>query len=309
MIIEKITSTTSQKGYAARVVPIELIYEINKDFQKLNDNQLLDPDIRDNVANVYMCDFANIPFSVKSVIVTASPCYITKVYFNWEGKRIPLIMPPTYMDYMDKPNEIKKDLQEILADNNYHIEIAWLPGKMIAAKSRLSQYGKNNITYIPGMGSFALLTTYYSDLPCNESNWDDITMMERCKTCNACIKNCPTGAISHDRFLVKAERCLTYHNEFSDAKEFPTWINPSAHNSIVGCMHCQTCCPVNSKYLDNIVELDEFNADETEWIAQGIPISELPSETIEKLERIKAINFYDKLTRNIKALLKNFLKF
>ncbi len=306
MLIDNLTTKIMEKGYAARIVSIEQIYGISKEFQKLDEDGLLDPDIRNIVANLYTCDFAKMPFPVKSVIVTASPCSIGNVYFNWKGKRIPLIIPPTYLDYIDKPKEIKKILQEVLTDKNYHIEIAYdLPVKIIAAKSGLSQYGKNNIAYIPGMGSFAQLTTFYSDLPCTENNWNDISMMEYCKTCNACMENCPTGAITPDRFLVKVEKCITYYNEISDADDFPEWINPSAHNSIVGCMHCQTCCPINKKYLDNIVEVEEFTADETELILKGVPADNLLPKTIEKLERLYLMVYYGKLSRNIKVLLEN----
>jgi len=266
---------------------------------------LLDAGLLSILRDIYICDYSNVPFDVKSVIVTASPCRIGKVFFNYRGKKIPLTIPPTYVEYKSEPVKIESCLQQILAAENYHAKLTYnLPGKIIAAKCGLSQYGKNNICYVPGLGSFALLSTFYSDLPCENGIWSDARLMERCRTCDACTNNCPTGAINPQSYLIRAERCITYHNEITNTPEFPEWISSSAHNSIVGCMHCQTCCPANRNYLNRIVELEEFSEDETEKIVRGADKSELSGETAEKLERLNLMVYYDKLARNIRVLLK-----
>jgi len=294
------------KGYIARVVPIKHIIGIGDELKKLEDRKLLNADILSILKNIYICDYSDAAFDVKSVIVVASPCKIVKVFFNYRGKKHPLIIPPTYLEYKSEPGKIESCLQQILAAENYHVKLTYnLPGKIIAAKCGLSSYGKNNICYIPGMGSFALLSTFYSDLPCENDTWGDARLMECCGTCNACVNSCPTGAISLQSYLIKAERCITYHNECTDTSGFPEWIDSSAHNSIIGCMHCQTCCPANRSYLNRISELEEFSEDETEQILQGVDRSRLSGKTIEKLERLSMTGYYDTLARNIKVLLKD----
>lgn len=150
MLVHNVIDKMQEKGYAARVVPINHILGIGKELQVLDDQKLLNADMHKLLKKYYTCNFKDVPFDVKSVIVTVSPCFIAKLYFNWMGKRIPLMIPPTYLEYRKEPAKIEKCLQEILAAENYLVEIACdLPGKIIAAKCGLSRYGRNNIGYIP----------------------------------------------------------------------------------------------------------------------------------------------------------------
>jgi len=95
----------------------------------------------------------------------------------------------------------------------YQIARMALPLKILAVRSELASYGKNNISYIPGMGSFYRLIAFYSDFPCQEDIWLEPQMMKHCHNCSACLDNCPTGAITSGGFLLHAERCITFHNE------------------------------------------------------------------------------------------------
>lgn len=306
MFIDTMTAKMREKDYIARVVPIKHITGIGDELKKLDGRKLIDADILNILKNFFICDYSDAAFDVKSVIVVASPCKIVKVFFNYRGKKHPLTIPPTYLEHKNEPGKIESCLQQILAAENYHAQVTYnLPGKIIAAKCGLCSYGKNNICYISGMGSFALLSTFYSDLPCENDTWNDVRLMESCRTCSACVNSCPTGAISPQSYLIKAERCITYHNECTNTPDFPQWINSSAHNSIVGCMHCQSRCPVNKSYLNRISELEEFSENETEQIIQGVHRSRLSGKTIEKLEKLNLMGYYDKLARNIKVLLKD----
>ena len=118
-----------------------------------------------------------------------------------------------------------------------------MPEKLLAVRSGLARYGKNNITYVPGMGSLHRLAVFVSDLPCVEDNWGEVKTLKTCDGCTACMDACPTGAIVSDRFLIHAERCITFHNE--RIEEFPEWLDSSWHNCLVGCLRCQWVCPEN----------------------------------------------------------------
>ena len=97
----------------------------------------------------------------------------------------------------------------------------------------------------------------FSDLPCDGDPWREPKALERCESCVACLRNCPTGAITRDRFLLRAERCLTYHNEA--AGDFPGWIDPSWHHCLIGCLRCQTACPENKAVLEWFEDRAEFS--------------------------------------------------
>jgi epoxyqueuosine reductase len=160
---------------------------------------------------------------------------------------------------------------------------------------------------VPGMGSFHRLATFYSDLPCQEDNWQELQMMESCQNCSACLRNCPTGAIpsaslgtgTSERFLLRAERCITFHNERAGKFPFPAWLDPSWHNCLVGCLHCQRVCPQNKDFLEWIEEGAEFSQEETALILEGIPSDQLPATTVRKLKQLDLIEYLDGLPRNL----------
>jgi epoxyqueuosine reductase len=213
-------------------------------------------------------------------------------------------MPPTYREFIKIPREIELFLNDLLSRDNLHVyRAANLPEKLLAVHSGLSQYGRNNISYVPGMGSFYLLSAYYSDIPCKVDSWTDISTMKTCERCTSCLDACPTNAITEERFLIHAERCITYQNEILTAENFPEWIEPTSHNCIIGCMHCQINCPQNKKFIDNIIEQEEFTEEETNYILEKKVLESLPAQLISKLDRLNLKIYYGVLARNLKVLL------
>jgi epoxyqueuosine reductase len=203
----------------------------------------------------------------KSLIVVAVPQPICELTFVWEGKRIRAVVPPTYANAVDVDTEIV-DLLEKGDGNGVHLMRAILPHKTLAARSGLVEYGQNNITYVPGFGSFHRLTSFFTnrELP---DDWQERKVMERCAECGACQKACPTQAIAEDHFLLHAERCITYHNEMPAEIPFPNYISEGMHNAVVGCMICQRVCPANAKVKDWMVHCPELNEDETQFLIRG----------------------------------------
>ena len=114
--------------------------------------------------------------------------------------------------------------------------------KQLAVRSGLAAYGRNNITYIDGFGSFHQLQAFYTDQPL-EVHWGKLQMYRLCKGCRICLDDCPTGAIRSSDFVIDPARCITLFNEYPDP--LPAWIPASAHNALVGCLRCQLTCPGN----------------------------------------------------------------
>jgi epoxyqueuosine reductase len=199
---------------------------------------------------------------------------------------------------------------EILEPAGYRVAKAVLPKKLLAVRSGLAAYGKNNITYVHGLGSFHRLVVFYSDLPCDPSagsgdDWREPEMMERCEKCIACLRHCPAGAITSERFLLHAERCITFHNEQPSDVPFPAWFDASWHNCLVGCLHCQSICPENRDFLAWVEEGAEFSSEETTLLVEGVPLDQLPAETIRKLEQSDLVGLLDSLPRNLQLLLES----
>jgi epoxyqueuosine reductase len=123
--------------------------------------------------------------------------------------------------------------------------------------------------------------------------------MKSCEECELCRRACPPGAISSDRFLLHAERCIVYHSEKKGDVPFPEWMATSWHNCIVGYMHCQRVCPQNKEVIQWTEEEEEFSEEETALLLEGVPCNRLPVKTLEKLERLSLVDYFDSLPRNL----------
>jgi epoxyqueuosine reductase len=241
---------------------------------------------------------ASLP-EAKSLIVIAVPRPQCKVVFNWHGNALSLILPPTYAGYDETRKQVEELLTALLVPHGYRVARVTLSMKLLAVRSGLGFYGRNNICYVPAMGSFHQLVAVCSDIPCSEDDWHDALMMERCQNCIACLHHCPTGAIAADRFLLHAERCVVFHNEKAGNVPFPAWIDPSWHNCLVGCLVCQRVCPQNKGFLDWVEGTEVFSQEETALILEGACLNRLSAETLHKLERLDLAESLDALPRNL----------
>ena len=288
-----------------RIVSIRHLSDLRDELESRQNRGELSSQIR----NGYLFRFRFAPPDelpdAQSLIVVAASMPLTKAAFTWKGKQRAFILPPTYTDEDNKRIWIERRLADAVGKNGYRTAAAKLPLKLLAARSGLAVYGRNNITYVSGMGSFLGLTAVYSDLPCEKDSWQEPKLMKRCETCNSlCQKFCPTGAISGDRFLLRAERCLTYHNERAGCIPFPKWIDPSWHNSIIGCMCCQAVCPENTPFLKQLGKKAEFDEEETKLLLNGTKLELIPPWTMSKMKMLSLTDYFDELPRNLLALLK-----
>lgn len=243
------------------------------------------------------------PKEAQSIVVVAMPRPLTKAVFNWKGKKQSFILPPTYTAYDEKRLHVERLVADAVGKEDYGVATPQLPLKLLASRSGLVKYGRNNIAYAEGMGSFMRLTAVYSDMPCEVDGWQETQQMDRCRDCTLCQKACPTGAIPQDRFLLHAERCLTFHNEKDGKVPFPSWIKPEWHNCIVGCIRCQAACPEDKPYLNHVGETEEFSQQETEQLLAGTHAEALPSETVAKMKTLSLMDYFNELPRNLGALL------
>ena len=302
-IIENFDKSLKLKGYKGKIVSAEHIPDLRKDIQKYHEQKLLNPEFYEEYKKYLEFEVKANLSEINSLFIISIPQPQFKAIFHWKNKKISLIIPPTYIHSLRVINQMKEFLTKILEPGGYHAEYAKLPQKTLAVRSGLAEYGRNNITYVPGMGSFHRLTTLYSDFPFEKDNWQELRMMDLCKECSACVLKCPTGAIPTDRFLLRVERCLTYHNEHPPEIPFPDWIDHTWHNCLVGCLHCQKVCPANKKVIKWIEPGPEFNEEETKLILNKEDFDHLPLETKNKLEKHDLAVIYEMLPRNLSPFL------
>jgi epoxyqueuosine reductase len=294
----------TEHGYKGRILSIKHLRDLQGELERRYRDGSLEKEFYHERLSWF--DF-RIPENLreaKSLMVVAVPRPQSQAVFKWNEESRALILPPTYVDYEKTRKQVENFLAEILATKGYKVARTSLPLKLLAVRSGLGWYGRNNICYVPGMGSFLQLVAVYSDLPCHKDNWGEAMMMESCQNCHACRQSCPTGAISSDRFLLRAERCIVFHNEKKGDVPFPAWMDPSWHNCLVGCMVCQKVCPQNKNFLQWVEEKEEFSEEETELILKGAPRDQLPAAIIEKLRHLDLFEDADILPRNLSVFFK-----
>jgi epoxyqueuosine reductase len=295
-----ICSRLEEKGYRGKVVPVEYVAQLKSEIEEGRSQGRIDARLYDKRLIYFDFDAVTKFPTAHSIIITAAPQPQRRITFRYNGGTHSVIIPPTY--YGDTDKQITDILQTILTFNDYRLYQVMLPEKLLAVCSGLAKYGKNNITYVEGMGSFVALRVFLSDVAPGKREWLEPRVMKACDKCKACLNACPTGAIVPDRFLLHAERCITFFNEGSE--EFPEWIDPAWHNSLVGCMRCQLVCPVNKPFASWVEDGEDFDEGETKLILNRVPVDLMPPETVRKLNRCYMMEYLELLPRNFPALLK-----
>jgi epoxyqueuosine reductase len=296
--MNRILGELEKQGFQVRTVSIAHLLELQEAIKRRHDiGEFSEEFYQERLADFRFAPPESLP-GARTVIIAAFPQPKIQVVFRLHGKSFPFLIPPTYLYYPDLRAE--ELLTRILSSEGFRAARTNLPLKLLAARSGLGSYGRNNIFYVPGMGSYHRLMAFYSDQPAAEDSWQADGLMERCRNCRACLQSCPTGAITADRFLLHADRCLTYLNE--KPGEFPDWVKPSFHNALVGCLTCQDVCPENAPFRKWIESGEEFSEEES-LLLLGDTDEKLPASIHKKLQDLDLMAYVELLPRNVRAVL------
>ena len=237
----------------------------------------------------------------RAVVVAATPRPLTRATLSLGGEPHEIVVPPHYAGYRTVPDGLAAALGAALAPSGHAAARFEPPLKTLAACAGLSRYGRNNIAYVPGLGSYFMLAACATDVPPPADVWDEPLQLDRCERCSACMRACPSGAIRADRFLLQTDRCLTSVNE--DAAPFPDWVDPAWHHCAVGCLRCQQACPENAGVELRIAPAETFDEAETAAIMAATPADRLAAATRDKLARCGLDYSPALIARNLHALI------
>jgi epoxyqueuosine reductase len=307
MDLEQLTaslySVICQAGSRGKLVAIKHLSELQLDIERYQNTEIVDQDFYDKELSGFDWEYPEEFSDERSVIITATEQSKSQVSFEFDRHKFLLTIPPTYSYVTDE--KIESILKIFLNTAGYTLRKAKLPLKLLSVRSGLAKYGRNNVTYIDQMGSYHRLAAFYTNLPCIEDNWQELELHKSCTKCKACFKACPTGAISSERFLLHAEKCLTFKNEFSG--KFPGWIDPKWHNCLVGCLLCQEACPLNSIVKRRVEESYDFSEEESRLILEKTPKKKLPQSTVNKLKELGLEEYLNVLPRNLEVLINKYM--
>lgn len=140
-------------------------------------------------------------------------------------------------------NRLKKLAEKIktITELNYRpfVDSAPIMERQLADNAGLGWTGKHSLLINQQAGSWFFIGELLVDIPLPV----DQPVEEKCQSCVACIKICPTQAIVAP-YVVDARRCISYLTiELKGA--IPIDLRPLIGNRIYGCDDCQLICPWN----------------------------------------------------------------
>jgi len=307
-IWEELSSALGELGAKCGAVSLSHLPEIRNRIEGLLEGGMLDRHLHREYLGNFRFQVPHQMPGAMVVIVVAYPHPQHTVRVRVEGESLDLTIPPTYILFRKREREILDCISGVLGRAGFGVIPTGkypVPLKMLAVGSGLGEYGRNNICYVPGLGSFHRLAGFYTDLPLAEDKWREPRVMAECKGCERCKRVCPSGAIPDNRFLLHAERCLTFHSERTDT--LPGWIDTSWFNCLVGCMACQLVCPVNRDVIEYREEALDLGVEETKDI-MNIPYEELPPGVRGRIEGVDMEWLMDVLPRNMRILLEKMAR-
>ena len=298
-MLAEVLTRLEVEGHRAAAVPIARLGELREHFEDLSRRGFLDAQFaRELLAGLTLRPPETVP-DPRSLVVVATRDPVVSCTFGWRGADVVISVPPTYLHLRRKSEQVARELADLLPQQSHSKCLVNAPHKLLAVRSGLARYGRNNITYIPGFGSFFRLTTVCTDVPCDDGEWLSPSMMPRCEGCARCAAACPTAAIPEERVLLRAELCITNWNEKPGDVPFPGWLCGDWHNCLVGCLQCQLACPENEAVLDYKQTGPSFTEDETEVLLRAGRAGDLPSDLEGKLEDWDLLEWLGVLPRNL----------
>lgn len=305
---ESVPSTASV-DFQFRTVDIRHLTEAKSVLDKLNREQRVS---RQKIIQGYLRDLEyqapkEMP-NARSLIIVSTPAHLRSVGFRWQGKTHTLLVPGGYFYYDNESfrGQLRRQVAlRVTGNAEAKLVFSNPPLKTMAVRSGLAEYGKNNITYVDGYGSFHILWAFFSEAELPDQWTRPYRTMRICEGCSLCTRNCPTQAIRGSDFVLDAGRCITAYNELKEP--LPDWIDAKAHNSLIGCLRCQYNCPANSVARQNCETIAELNEAETGMLLTGHQDAKLEAGISEKLKGLG--DWYAKdmkyLSRNIGLALAN----
>ena len=140
-------------------------------------------------------------------------------------------------------NRLKKLGEKIAAmtDLNYRpfVDSAPIMERQLADNAGLGWTGKHSLLINQSAGSWFFLGELLVDIPLPV----DQKVTEKCQSCVACLKICPTNAIVAP-YVVDARRCISYLT-IELKGTIDESLRPLIGNRIYGCDDCQLICPWN----------------------------------------------------------------
>jgi epoxyqueuosine reductase len=296
-------------AYVYRTLPVSRFPAMQKEYERAVASSQLSRSkaFRDDIAGLGFsipADFGN----ARSVVVAAVFARTMSATFRLDGRSYPISVPPQYyVDNLNGETLGRTILNDVIKDPARRVldVTERIPLKLLAARSGLGRYGRNNLIFVDGMGSYNLLYAFLTDQAFPNDTWTELSVLDICRRCDHCDRICPTYCISRSNFVIDIDKCITLYNE--NAGAFPNWILPGMHHALVGCLRCQAPCRVNAGIAEITGNLGDVSEADTLKILQG-PVDAALLRTLQTTLRlaptVSSRDMVPVLARNLRALMR-----
>lgn len=145
-------------------------------------------------------------------------------------------------------------------------DLSPFPEVLCAAMAGLGKLGENGLLLTREAGSYVFLGFLTVDRPLSSTKGETAS----CRSCGACRRACPGGAISREGF--RPERCLSALTQQRGVLTAEQEALLQAGGLIWGCDRCQIVCPENRSRTAQ--PLPEFSAEEPQLTGEDLALSD-----------------------------------
>ena len=305
---ERSKAPRSDIRYQFRTMSVEHLPRLQENIDKLRRENKLSPHpvFRSYIDPMKFALPKDFP-EARSVIIMATFTPAMTAKFNLDGRAHDIVIPPQYYDDgVTREDVVKLVRDEVIGEPGARVEpTKGIPLKPLAVRSGLGRYGRNNICFVDGFGTYITLIGFLTDHRFQDDHWGEMAMMEACRECSICYGVCPTGAIRRENFVIDVAKCLTLYSEIEG--DYPNWVLPSMHNALLGCLACQARCPENEKVRETTGRFEEeVTEEETRKILSGKPDDDLLKSLGRKLKgfSLASRETFPMFARNLRPLIR-----